>query len=290
MPPADRDRDLPKGWQQSGDRVVTADGDSTGLHVLVADAKSGYSWRTAATLSEPGTQTDQWIGQACVTGSGDRAVVVYAPRQLVNSENAFHDGGLVAVVDLTSGAVTKLPVTASLAYYNPGCGAGEQAVITQNFYRGSDYVSRMMTIDAAAGTVQHSVDVTGQVTSALPASSGLVASWGNNLVSVAANGKLHRLAGADGAPFRLVTDSGGGVGYEVVADGKTELHRFAAGHDKTIARRAAGRGPDPRGRRDRVRPGRRSREGATGSRPARAVAAGGRRGRGRRCQTTGCSR
>ena len=236
VPQAERDRVLPPGWRQSSDRVVTTDGDSTGLHVLVADAKDGYSWRTAATLSEPGTETDQWIGQVCVTGSGRRAVVVYAPRQLVNDEDTFRGGALVAVVDLDTGTVKKLPVLASLAYYDPGCGAGESAVITQNFFAGNDYVSRMMTVDAAAGKVVDTVDARGQVTSAVPTASGLVAAYGSYLVSVGNNGALRDLAGTDGAPFRLAADSGAGVGYEVRAGGMTELHRYAAGHDAVLAR------------------------------------------------------
>ncbi|HLJ98451.1 MAG TPA: hypothetical protein VKU39_00935, partial [Streptosporangiaceae bacterium] len=236
VPQADRDRVLPPGWQRSSDRVVTTDGDSTGFHILVADAKDGYSWRTAATLSEPGAETDQWIGQMCLTGSGRRAVVVYAQRQLVNDENTFREGGLVAVVDLDTGTVTKLPVRASLAYYDPGCGAGENAVITQNFYAGDDYVSRLMTVDAATGKVAQTVDTRGQVTSAVPVADGLVAAFGSYLVSVGSDGALRDLAATDGAPFRLTADSGAGVGYEVRAGGMTEIHRYAAGHDAVLAR------------------------------------------------------
>jgi hypothetical protein len=71
---------LGDGWAQSTDRSWTTAGDQDGFHLLTADASEGYRWRTAATLSEPGVETDQWIGNVCVTGSGDRAVVVYAPR------------------------------------------------------------------------------------------------------------------------------------------------------------------------------------------------------------------
>jgi hypothetical protein len=56
---AKRDQLLGAGWQQSTDRLWTTSGDSTGLHVLVADKKSGYAWRTAATLIKPGFDTDE---------------------------------------------------------------------------------------------------------------------------------------------------------------------------------------------------------------------------------------
>lgn len=82
--PAKRDELLGKGWRQSGDRLWTTTGDRTGFHFLVAEAKTGYTWRTAATLSEPGLDADAWIGNACVTASGKRAVVVYAPRTFTN--------------------------------------------------------------------------------------------------------------------------------------------------------------------------------------------------------------
>ena len=63
---------------------------------------------------------------------GRRAVVVYAPRHFTNRSYLYDRGAFVAVVDLTTGAVTKLNITASLAYYNPGCGTGETAVLTQS--------------------------------------------------------------------------------------------------------------------------------------------------------------
>src|SRR6266536_3303859 len=50
IPLEQRAQTLGVGWQQSADRMVTEDGDATGLHLLVADAKDGYQWRTAASL------------------------------------------------------------------------------------------------------------------------------------------------------------------------------------------------------------------------------------------------
>src|SRR5437868_5164151 len=65
----DPDRTLGANWRTSHDRAVTTSTDDTGLHILVADRGRAYAWRTAATLREPGIDTDQWIGQLCVTGS-----------------------------------------------------------------------------------------------------------------------------------------------------------------------------------------------------------------------------
>jgi hypothetical protein len=241
VPSADRAATLPAGWQSTADRAVVTDGDSTGLHVLVADEKDAYTWRTAATLSEPGAQTSQWIGQSCVTGSGDRAVVVYAPREAVNDENLFHAGGLVAVVDLTTGAVRKLPMTVSLAYYDPACGAGETVELTENLTAANgDYISRLITVDTTTGAVTRSSDAVGQVTSAVPTASGVVASKGSTLVSIDADGSEHALVNTVDAPFRLSVDPQGAVGYEVQSGGKTELHRYAAGRDSVIGKAPQG--------------------------------------------------
>jgi hypothetical protein len=58
VPPADRDKVLPKGWRGSADRVWTTSGDANGFHVLTATASTGYTWETAASLSEPGFDVD----------------------------------------------------------------------------------------------------------------------------------------------------------------------------------------------------------------------------------------
>jgi len=99
---------LPTGWLHSADEAVTVVGDETGLHVLAASEASGYRWRSVATLGNPRVQTDLWIGQACVTGSGRYAVVVYAPEQVTNMAGAQGALARAAIVDLRTGAVREL--------------------------------------------------------------------------------------------------------------------------------------------------------------------------------------
>jgi hypothetical protein len=232
--PADRDRVLGRGWSSSRDRAVTTDGDMTGLHVLVADERDGYAWRTAATLTEPATDTDQWLGQACVTGSGSRAVVVYAPRQFANRDELFQHGALAAIVDLDTGAVTKLPEPVTMAYYDPGCGAGETAVLTEEVERQGHTVSHVMTVDTVAGKITGAVDVPGQVTSSVPAPQGIVGAEGNRLVRVEANGTLDTLTTNGDTPFRLAVDAVGGVGFEVQRADKVEIHRYTNHGDQLV--------------------------------------------------------
>jgi hypothetical protein len=211
-----------------------------GLHLLAAEARSGYTWRTVATLAEPGLESDQWIGNACLTSSGRRAVVVYAPRTFTNRAVLARRGGFTAVVDMATGAVRKLPVTTSLAYFNPGCGAGEWAMLTQE---GDEDLgrTRLLDLDAATGTVGSAAEIPGQVTSAVPAGRGTVAAAGRRLVHVWDRGELTRLAGAVNVPFDLAPDGDEGVIYADHVGSHSRIVRVAAGGATTLATGALGR-------------------------------------------------
>ncbi|HWO65579.1 MAG TPA: hypothetical protein VNO31_36660, partial [Umezawaea sp.] len=224
-----RDELLGQGWQDSGDRMWTTSGDANGFHVLVADSRTGYAWRTAATLAQGGVEADQWVGNACATASGDRVVVVYAPRSYTNREELFDRGGFTAVVDLGSGAVTPLPVRTSLAYFNPGCGSGETAVLTQ----GADQdlgKTGLLTVDATTGALGKRIEVPGQLTSAVPTNDGVVAADRDAVVRVAADGTRTVLADTAGVPYRLTPDSAGGLVF-VDRDGDRARVRRAASTD-----------------------------------------------------------
>ncbi len=210
VPAAQRDAALGAGWQTSTDRAWTTNGDADGLHLLVADAAAGYAWRTVATLSEPGFEADKWIGNACVTGSGRRAVVVYAPRTFTNKADLAARGGFTAIVDLSTGAVTKLPVMTTLAYYNPGCGTGEDAVLTQE--GGEDLgQTRLVQVDAASAKLSAKIEIPGQLTSAVPTPAGIVAADNGALVRVDGTGTRRVLAPTVGIAFKLNVDADGGV-------------------------------------------------------------------------------
>ncbi|GIF26088.1 hypothetical protein BJ973_003358 [Actinoplanes tereljensis] len=234
--PADRDKLLGKGWRKSADRIWTTSGDANGFHVLTATAGTGYTWETAASLSEPGFDTDRWIGNACVTGSGQRLVVVYAPRTFTNKADLFDRGGFTAIVDLKTHMVTKLAVQTSLAYFNPGCGAGETAVLSQ--FDGKDVESpadtttqsRLFTVDAAKRTLSQPLLLNTELSSPVPVKGGgIVAAAAGAVVRVSNKGKISRQAVAEGVPFRLVPDATGAVTFM----DKTK--------DQTRVRRAVGR-------------------------------------------------
>ncbi|MGW2479579.1 golvesin C-terminal-like domain-containing protein [Streptomyces sp. NPDC001571] len=232
---------LGKDWKNSTDRAWTTAGDSTGFHVLVADGNTGYTWRTVASLSEPGLETDQWIGNACVTGSGKRAVAVYAPRAFTNRPELFDRGAFAAVVDLESGKVTKLALNASLAYFDPGCGVGENAVVTQASSEAKGEQTQLQTVDATSGTVVSTSTVDGQATSAIPMGKDVVAAAGPHVIKVAPGGKAQVVATTHGTATRLHPDADGNVTFLEPAPGGTVHVQHLQGHTvTTLAEGGAG--------------------------------------------------
>jgi lysophospholipase L1-like esterase len=236
---------LAPDWRSSGDRAVSVAGDATGLHVLVADEASGYAWRTAATLTVRGTDTTEWIGQACVTGSGDEVVVVYAPRQISNLADAQGFTALAALVNLATGKVTSLGGGFSISYFDPGCGTGEQVVLTQGGWGGAQQPgqpesTRLVMLDARTGRTVFTVAEPGQVTSAVPYQGQIAAVYGPGVVTIGTGGQVRTLARATGAAFRLVPDSAGGLGFQTMAGTQVRFHRYTAGRDQVIGTARAG--------------------------------------------------
>ncbi|GLL05093.1 hypothetical protein GCM10017581_068400 [Dactylosporangium matsuzakiense] len=242
VPAADRDQVLPRGWRSSDDRMMITSGDAAGLHVLVADQSAGYTWRTVATLAEPGFDADQWIGNACVTGSGRRAVVAYAPRTFANDAGLFDRGAFTAVVDLQTGAVAKLPSLSTLAYFSPGCGAGETAVLTR--FRDDEIKggaqTRLSVVDAGAHGVVREVTLNGTVTSAVPVEAGLVAADGARLVRIPDKGDPVGLVRTTNVPFDLRADGSGAVVYVERSGDRVRINRTSTRPGATASLLATG--------------------------------------------------
>jgi GDSL-like Lipase/Acylhydrolase family len=233
--PVRRDQVLPPGWRSSDDVLWTTDGDATGFHLLVAEARTGYTWRTAATLSEPWVAADRWVGNACLTGSGRRAVVVYAPRHFTNRAHLFDRGAFAAVVDLTTGAVSKLDITVSLAYHNPGCGTGETAVLTQSGVvdRGR---TRLNVVDTVRPRVLRSHELTGEITSSVPVGDAVVAASGAQLVRISTTGATSRLVRTGTVPYRVHPDAGGGIVFTERTGGTGVVQRLTGSTVRELAR------------------------------------------------------
>ncbi|MEV0639413.1 SGNH/GDSL hydrolase family protein [Streptomyces sp. NPDC050619] len=202
------DRTLGSGWKTSSDRAVTLAADTDGVHLLVADSRTAYTWKDAAVLSEPGTQTDMWIGNECVMDHS-HAAVAYAPRGFTNHEDLMERGAFTAVVDLDSGHVTKLPFTASLAYFSPSC---NPALHEASFTALKDDKTRLVTVNTAGKDVNATV-AAGEVTSAVPVKDGSVAGRDNHLVHISRSGAVKNLASADGTPFEISVAAQGQIAF-----------------------------------------------------------------------------
>ncbi len=246
----DPGRLLPAGWHTSRDVAVAVAGDATGLHVLVADEARGYAWRTIATLSVPGTDTAQWIGQACVTGGGQRAVVVYAPADITTTPDALDRGALAAVVNLSDGKVTPIGAGVSIAYFNPGCGTGQDAVLTQGGWGtsmevGRADVTRLMMVSAVTGKIRYSVVLPGEVASAVPYQGNIAAVYSTGIVSIGRRGQVRTLVrtvgtSLTGVPFRLSPDRAGGLGYQIIAGSRVQVRRYAGGRNVLVGTAGVG--------------------------------------------------
>jgi len=90
-----------------------------------------------------------------VTAAGRYVVVVYAPEQAANMAEAQGVLGDAAIVNLRTGAVKDLGGGFSIAYFDPGCGTGSDAVLTRGGWANDDSDGPMSTTlvvaDAATG-------------------------------------------------------------------------------------------------------------------------------------------
>ncbi|UQI49729.1 GDSL-type esterase/lipase family protein (plasmid) [Streptomyces sp. HU2014] len=213
VPEHQRTTVLGKDYHSSRDQAFTSSGDGTGFHLMVAEERMGYQWKTAATLSEPGFEADTWIGNVCLTESGKYAAVAYAPRTFTNKSELMSRGAFTAIVNLEDGDVRKLPFQATLGYFSPGCGKGENAVFSQFSDEETSKKSqtRLVTVDAGSGSTAEAT-IAGQVTSAVPVDGHIVAARGRQIVKI--NGSaVQTIADTHATPFQLKTDADGGVTF-----------------------------------------------------------------------------
>ncbi|MFC1421171.1 golvesin C-terminal-like domain-containing protein [Streptacidiphilus cavernicola] len=227
----DPDHTLGKGWKTSDDRAVTTAADAAGLDVMVADSKNAYAWRTVAVLSEPGFSDDEWIGQDCLMDRS-HAAVVYAPRGFTNEQDLMERGAFAAVVDLDTGRVDKLPFTASLAYFDPGCNSKQH---TAAFTAIGDSSSLITTV-STAGKVLGRSNPAGEVTSAVPTGSKgqVTAAEAGQLVSIDAAGHASALAHTNGTAYDLQSTANG-VAYVDEKGDKATAHVLHSGKAATVA-------------------------------------------------------
>ncbi|MER6290908.1 Tat pathway signal protein [Streptomyces sviceus] len=210
---------------------MTAAADSDGLHLLVADSGTGYAWKTVTVLSEPQLPADTWIGNSCVMDD-HHAAVVYAPRTFTNKPDLMMGGAFTAIVNLDDGSVTKLPFTASLAYFDPTCNPTTR---TAAFTALRDAQTRLVTVDTKGSTVADTT-AKGEITSAVPTKDGVVAAAGNRLVHVDRKGRTVELTATRHAPYGIHVTRDGTVTYiDRTGDTGANVQTYARGKKTTVA-------------------------------------------------------
>ncbi|WP_249924299.1 SGNH/GDSL hydrolase family protein [Streptomyces alboniger] len=232
---ASPDSELGKDWKKSEDRAVTGAADAKGFKILVADEAKAYDWKVVANLSEPGMSADSWIGNQCVMDDSHIAAV-YAPRAFTNKPDLMQGGAFTAIVNTRTGAVTKLPFTATLAYFDPACNTTTHtAAFTQ--YRDmndpSQVKTQVITVGTAGKTVTTTGELPGQVSSAAPVDDGVVAGLGRDLVHINEKGETRRLARGDSIPFDVRPLTGDRIGFVDRKGTKTAQVKMYDGHGET---------------------------------------------------------
>jgi hypothetical protein len=222
------DTDLPAGWRGSSDVLVTAAGDATGVHLYRARERDAFAWTTLATLNAGMAEGGRWMGTTCVTGSGRYAVAVYAPTTAANRPALMNGGGLVAVVDVATGAVRRVPVRVQLAYYNPACGPGDKVLLTRATELDQQRTD-LVTLDAATARVTGTRHIEAQLTTPAPGPDGDYGIARGSLVKVDAKGELRALARPAGQPFALRSTGRGALDLLTVQGERAVAYRYTGG-------------------------------------------------------------
>ncbi|HEU5222502.1 MAG TPA: SGNH/GDSL hydrolase family protein [Candidatus Lumbricidophila sp.] len=124
---------------------------------------------------------------------------------LVNREEQFLGGAWGAVVDLTTAAVAELGRGHTMAYFNPGCGAGTFAAFVRYNDSGETEVA---SVDLKTSRLNFKATLQTQLTSpATDKAGGVVAADASGIVRIEAGGKSSRLLTTRGRPFDLKVDS-----------------------------------------------------------------------------------
>lgn len=200
------------------DVAVTGVGAADGYHVRIASGSAGYGWRDVAILKPAGLDPSTWYGYECLTDDGEYVAVAVLPADEINDDVSRDRGAYAYSVDVADGKVVPLASGVGLKYHSPGCGVGDTAAFTANL--GSDESStEALSFDLRTGAKQQDSILSGQVTSVVPTSTGLVGAQEDSIVSVPAGGtpskpeRATKLAAAGGDAYELRPSADGGVDF-----------------------------------------------------------------------------
>lgn len=234
--PSELARDLGPGWHTSHDLALDTAEDAGGYHLFTAAGRSGFAWQPLATLKPLDLDASAWTGYSCLTGDGKHVVAVVAPGDFANVPTLRDRGAFAYVVDVPTGAVHPVTSGVALTYSSPGCGAGDDAVLTRSL--GDDEQrTQLLTVHAGTATVSAPITEAGQLTSAVPAGNGdVLAARGATLVHVDRLGAVRTVATAPGQVFDVVADQAGSATFLARHGADADVLRATGGRLTSLAR------------------------------------------------------
>ncbi|MFG2840894.1 hypothetical protein ACGFYE_38575 [Streptomyces zaomyceticus] len=224
---------LGKGYQSSGDQIVSGTGDSDGFHIVTASEREGYTFREVASLRRKDIDAGPWTGYVCTTGSGRYAAAVYMPSLWTNKPGAVYRGAFAAVVRLSDGKVTEVAQGVQLSYYSPGCGEDDRVLFsTSSTTDAGPGRTTVIEADAATGKATADRTVDGQLTHMLPTPRGDYGVLNGDLVKLTGRGKATRAqkqAKLTGPVFALTSSAAGALDLGLVNGQKSVINRWQDG-------------------------------------------------------------
>jgi O-glycosyl hydrolase len=217
----------------AGDEIVTGTGDLSGWHLFAASSGERWRWHWLATLRPPGGGGESWIGQQCLTGDDRLVIAVVAPWSANNSGAGLDRGALAYAVDAHTGVARPLASGVSLAYFNPGCGTGHEVALT-SYIGTSESQTRITVLDASTGRMLMSLTASGEITSAVPVGTSVIAAKGSEIVRLS-GARQTVLARMPGQAFDLHPNSNGGVDFMVTQGRSASVWRLQAGAARRVA-------------------------------------------------------
>ena len=217
-----------------GDRATIAVGGTSGVEILTANPPDVGGFRALTRLWVQGWADAPWTENDCTTGDGRFMAVAFAPVSLTNHPDSQPNAAFGAIVNTETGARWILPYRVALKYHTPGCGVGDQVVFTRSVGNGSANTD-IIRVDAAKSKVLDIRHVTGQVTSAIPVASSIVAAQDDSLVSVSSTGKVAQLVKESGPLYYLHPDNKGHVDFLVKTSASQASARKYVGPGNTLS-------------------------------------------------------
>jgi hypothetical protein len=131
----------------------------------------------------------------------------------------------MAVVDVSTGSARTAATGVQLAYFNPGCGPGDRALLTRSIGLDGEQTD-LLSVDAATATVTGTRRIKAQFTSPTPAVDGDYGVVGGDLVKVDNAGSFSAIGKPTGAVFATRTTARRHR-RRFIANGTVSVQRFA---------------------------------------------------------------